>query len=82
MTDGGIKVLTALRTEPDTAWPISRLARAAGICRKKTRAAVMGSLLSGLVVEDTPDSIGINTNPPPHYRITEAGLQSLEDLGI
>lgn len=64
MTDGGRSVLRAL--SDGAARTISEVAVLVSLCERKTRGALVGSLVAGLVEEEITDA--------RRYRITEAGL--------
>jgi len=69
MTDGGLRVLRALADgEARTASEIAPLAR---MCERKTRGALSGALVGGLVEEEISDA--------RRFRITEAGLEALAE---
>lgn len=69
MTDGGLAALRALADgTPRTIAEVASLTR---ICQRKTRGALAGSLVAGLVEEEITDA--------RRYRITESGLEALAE---
>lgn len=83
MTEGGIKTLTVMATDPAKGWLLIELSPRTRICRKKTRAILLGAHAAGLVDNVTPERVGSNLHPPLQYRITAAGLAEValyEDL--
>lgn len=50
---------------------IPEIAEITRICQRKTRGALAGSIVAGLVVEETTDA--------RRFRITEAGLEALAE---
>ena len=69
MTDGGLRVLRALRDGEERTIPeIAPLAR---MCQRKTRGALLGALVGGLVEEAVSDA--------RRFRISEAGLEALAE---
>ena len=70
MTARGLLVLRSLRD--GGAKTAAEIASLAGVCERKTRAALVGAFAGGLVVEQVSDA--------RRWAITEAGLEVLSDL--
>lgn len=69
MTESGFRVLSAIRDgEAKTIPEIAALAR---VCERKTRSALVGCIMSGLVDEEISDA--------RRYRITGLGLRALSE---
>ena len=70
MTEGGIAVLRALRD--GEARTVSEIASRSTICERKTRGALTGALVAGLVEQTITDA--------RRFSISEAGLAEILDL--